>query len=159
MKIEPVDIKVDKEKEKPPECIRPRPVPAHWRKENEKILDELEEAGLIEKLDVSEGYLSPSFCILKPSDILTPHLVIDHSKINDNIVRPGQVTPSCIEVIQKMREGNKYFFKFGLLQWILANSHKSRDKGSDCLHHRVRQVHLECVATRFEVLFRSFSLD
>ena len=83
--------------------------PPTGEKKNDKILDELEQAGLIEKLDVSEGYLSPSFCVPKPLDILTPHLVIDYLTINDMVGRPGQVTPSCDEVIQKMGEGNKYF--------------------------------------------------
>lgn len=109
MKIDPVDIKKNEEMEKPPECIRPTPVPAHWIEENDRILDELEEAGLIEKLIVSEGFLSPSFCVLKPFDILTPRLVIDYSKVNDVIIIPGQVTLSCDEVIRKMGEGNKYF--------------------------------------------------
>ena len=47
MKIDPVDIKINEEMEKPPKCIRPRPVPAHWREENDRILDELEQACLI----------------------------------------------------------------------------------------------------------------
>ena len=115
MKIEAVNIKVDKEREKPHKCIRPRPVPAHWRKENDNILDYLEEAGLIETLDVSEGYLSPSFCVPKLSAILTPRLVIDYSKINDNIIRTGQITPSCEEVIRKWGKGRSSF-----RAWILT---------------------------------------
>ena len=83
---------------------------------------------MIEKLDVTEGYLSPSFCIPKPSDILTPHLVIDYSHINDLIIQPGQVTPSCDEVLRKMGEGNKYFLAldFSSSYWQILVSKESR---------------------------------
>ena len=69
MECPPIELKVDKDKKKPEECIRPRPVPAHWKKQHDEILDYLEMAKLIEKLDTTEGFLSPSFCILHPSDI------------------------------------------------------------------------------------------
>ena len=55
MKIDPIDIKVNKDIEKLPEGIRPRPVLAHLREDNDWILDKLESAGLIEKLDVMRG--------------------------------------------------------------------------------------------------------
>ena len=109
MDIPPVELRIDKSKERPEECIHPRPVPAHWKKQHDKILDYLEEAKLIEKLDSTEGFLSPSFCVAKPSDVLTLRLVIDYSHINHLIERPGQVTPSCDKVIRKMGEGNRYF--------------------------------------------------
>ena len=41
MECPPVELKVDKDKIKPEECIRPRPVPAHWKKQHDDILDYL----------------------------------------------------------------------------------------------------------------------
>ena len=66
----------------------------------------LEEVGLIVKLDISEGFLSNSFHVLKPSDILTTYLVIDYSHINDLIITPGQKTPSTDKVIRQIGDGN-----------------------------------------------------
>ena len=83
---------------------------------------------MIEKLDVTEGYLSPSFCVLKPSDALTPHLVIDYSHINELIVRPGQVMPSCDKVLHKMGDGNKFFLSLDLSSgyWQILITKESR---------------------------------
>ena len=114
--------------EKPQECLRPRPTPSHWREEGNKIFDNLEEADLIEKLDFSEVILSPTFHVPKPSDILTPHLVIDYSHINDLIIWPGQVMPLCDEVMRKIGEGNKYFLAldFSSSYWQILISKESR---------------------------------
>ena len=57
MKVEPVDIQIDPSIPKPPKCVRPRPVPAHWVKQSREIMDNLLEAGLIEPIDISEGYI------------------------------------------------------------------------------------------------------
>ena len=56
MKLGPVNIQVDKTMEKPPECLCPHPTSTYWSAESNLL-----EAGLIEKLDVAEGQLSPSF--------------------------------------------------------------------------------------------------
>ena len=100
MKVDPVNIHIDETIEKPPECLRPRPTLSHWREEGDKILDNLEEAGLIEKLDILYGFLSPSFHVLKPHNILTTCKAIDYSHVNSLVIRPGQKIPYTDKVIR-----------------------------------------------------------
>ena len=79
-------------------------------------------------MDVTEDYLSPNFCVPKLSDILTPQLVIDYSRINDHIIRTGQMTPYCDEVLRKMGDGNKFFLSLDYSSgyWQVPMSKKSR---------------------------------
>ena len=53
-------------------------------------------------MEASEGYLSPSFHVPKPHNRLVPRLVIDYSKVNNIIRRPGQVTPNVESVLHQI---------------------------------------------------------
>ena len=59
---------------------------------------------------------------------MNTRIVIDYSGINHLIVWPGQVTPSCDEVLRKMGEGNKYFMALDFSSgfWQIPISKESR---------------------------------
>ena len=129
IKTKPVDIVVDPDVEKPEECMRPRPIPAHWQEEANQIIDNLLEVGLISKLEKSTGFLSPSFHVAKPGNAMTPRLVIDYSQVNQCMKHPGHCTQSTEEIIRQVGPRNKFWLALDQTQgcWQCGISEETRD--------------------------------
>ena len=92
----------------------PRKVPLHMEDAAQRLVNELLETGIIERVDKPTEWCSPCQFILKPNgkDV---RMVTDFTKLNQYVKRPVHPFRSAQSVLQSFRPESKYFAKVDLL--------------------------------------------
>ena len=155
----PMKIVIKKDIEiNPRKCPPARQIPLHQEDEANRILDEMEKSGIIERIDHPTQFLSPSFFVAKPQGGLRH--VVDLSDVNNYVERPihGFATPE--EVSATIPAGSKYFatmdLKSGYFQVLLDES--SRDITAFLTHrgrYRYRRAPMGLTSSSDEFCRRS----
>ena len=97
---------------KPLKVTIARRTPLHFKKEADKLVRDLLEKGVIEKVPANERveWCSPGFFVPKPNGKV--RLVTDYRQINKFIDRPVHPFPSCRDIIRGILPTSSWFLKF-----------------------------------------------
>ena len=89
-----------------------RRTPLHYKKEADKLVKDLLEKGVIEKVPANERveWCSPGFFVPKSNGKV--RLVTDYRQINKFIDRPVHPFPSCKDIIRGILPTSSWFLKF-----------------------------------------------
>ena len=90
----------------PPVVHPPRRVPEALREPLKKELDELEQKGIVARVDEPTDWVNSLVCVTKSNGAL--RLCLDPKDLNQAIKRPHHCTPTLDEVLSKLN-GAKYF--------------------------------------------------
>ena len=97
---------------KPLRVSTARKTPLHFKKEADKLIADLLEKGVIEKVPVNENveWCSPGFFVPKPNGKV--RLVTDFRQINKFIDRPIHPFPTCRDILRNIQPDSRWFLKF-----------------------------------------------
>ena len=111
---EPMHIHLRREdpEYKPLKITIARRTPLHFKKEADKLVRDLLEKGVIEKVPANERveWCSPGFFVPKPNGKV--RLVTDYRQINKFIDRPVHPFPACKDIIRGILPTSSWFLKF-----------------------------------------------
>jgi hypothetical protein len=146
--MDPVELKLRENYERPKLCTRARNVPAHWEKEFDKIIDNLLDESMIEEIPDGEDveFMSPGFLVPRPNDATRPRLVIDYKGPNRAMSRVAFPQAGPEEVVARMRPGNKLHYSFDLCSgyWQIPLERKSSMRCTGFLCQRGAFYWLRC---------------
>ena len=97
---------------KPLRIFTARRTPLHYKSEADKLINNLLETGVIEKVPPNENveWCSPGFFIPKSNGKV--RLVTDYRQINQFIDRPVHPFPTCKDIIRGILPDSRWFLKF-----------------------------------------------
>jgi hypothetical protein len=94
----------------PQKCCVARALPVHQQAAATKLEQELEAAGIIQKVDKPTAWTSPGFFVPKPNGGV--RLVTDYAGplgLNSQILRPTQPFPAAHDIVQAILPSARYF--------------------------------------------------
>ena len=116
MKGKPMTIHLREDVEiTPHKCLTTRPIPLHMQDNAKKLIDELLDSGVIEKVDGPTEWCHRGFFTPKPGRPTEPRLVVNLMPLNRFVKRPVHPFPSPRNVVKAIKPESRYFAKLDLL--------------------------------------------
>ena len=100
---------------KPHKCSTTRPIPLHMKDAARKLIDELVESDVIEKVAEPSEWCHRGFFVPKPNRPTDPRLVVNLQPLNRYVQRPVHPFPSPRDVVKAIEPESRYFAKLDLL--------------------------------------------
>ena len=125
-KYENFQLHIPVDKTAPPVAQPLRRVPYHLREKLDKKLDELEEAGIIEKCSGPSSWISPLVCVPKANGEV--RVCVDMRRANEAVIRERHPIPTIEDVMQDLNKSSvfsKLDLRWGYHQIEL--DHESRE--------------------------------
>ena len=158
------DVKI-----KPRKATTCKEIPKHWEAEADKVIQELIDDNIIERVPIDEvsEWISPALFVPKEGGKGGLRLVTDFTKLNEYVKRPVHPFPSASEITRSIPAGTRYFCKMDALKgyhqvpleensrklttFLLPSGKYRYKKGpmgltstGDCWCHRSDQVIIGC---------------
>ena len=129
MDCTPVKLIIDETLPKPPKVTTVRSVPLHWHSAGERILTDLLQTGIVQRVTEPVPCVSPSFFVKKGDGLGDPRLVLDYKEtLNKLLIRVPHPLPSPMNVWAKVKPGSTHFIACDLKAafWQLPLSEESQ---------------------------------
>ena len=129
MDCTPVKLVIDETLPKPPKVTTVRSVPLHWQSAGERILTDLLQTGIVQRVTEPVPCVSPSFFVKKGDGSGDPRLVLDYKEtLNKLLIRIPHPLPSPMNVWAKVKPGSTHFIACDLKAafWQLPLSEESQ---------------------------------
>ena len=125
----PVKLVIDETLPKPPKVTTVRSVPLHWQSAGERILTDLLQTGIVQRVTEPVPCVSPSFFVKKGDGSGDPRLVLDYKEtLNPLLIWVPHPLPSPMNVWAKVKPGSTHFIACDLKAafWQIPLSEESQ---------------------------------